>query len=99
MNTDTNINGLRLGINEVRGLVKEHLDSFNYFVTTGIKKIVAANSTITSQINPINVYLRYEDVRIGLPSESNVVIGRLPIMLRSCRCILYEEDEVELANL
>ncbi|PWA50905.1 nuclear RNA polymerase C2 [Artemisia annua] len=131
---------------KVRGLVKEHLDSFNYFVTTGIKKIVAANSTINSGINPTNVYLRYEDVRIGLPSEvvdgvteslnpqtcrlsdityaapilvnikycngnaikgqkpveykkSNVVIGRLPIMLRSCRCILYEKDEVALENL
>ncbi|GJX54697.1 DNA-directed RNA polymerase III subunit 2, partial [Tanacetum coccineum] len=129
---------------KVRGLVKEHLDSFNYFVTTGIKKIVAANSTITSEINPTNVYLRYEDVRIGLPSEvvdgetklinpqtcrlsdntyaapilvnikycngnaskgqkphtkSDVVIGRLPIMLRSCQCILNEKDEVELANL
>lgn len=43
---------------QVRGLVKEHLDSFNYFVTTGIKKIVAANNTIKSGINPTNVYLR-----------------------------------------
>ncbi|GJU44594.1 DNA-directed RNA polymerase III subunit 2 [Tanacetum coccineum] len=69
---------------KVRGLVKEHLDSFNYFVTTGIKKIVAANSTITSEINPTNVYLRYEDVRIGLPSE--VVDGETKLINpQTCR--------------
>ncbi|KAM0002410.1 putative DNA-directed RNA polymerase [Helianthus debilis subsp. tardiflorus] len=48
-----------------RGL---HLESFNYFVTTDIKKIVRANSLVTSEYNP-EVYLRYKDVRIGRPSE------------------------------
>ncbi|PPD95028.1 hypothetical protein GOBAR_DD07978 [Gossypium barbadense] len=124
---------------KVRGLVKQHLDSFNYFVNTGIKKVVSANDRIVSHIDP-SIYLRFNDVRIGNPSmttyekinphtcrladmtyaapifvdieymqeshgqrtrleKKNVVIGRMPIMLRSCRCVLYGKDEAELARL
>ncbi|XP_021832455.1 DNA-directed RNA polymerase III subunit 2-like [Prunus avium] len=42
---------------KVRGLVKQHLDSFNYFVNTGIKKIVRANDRIVSGVDP-SIYLR-----------------------------------------
>ncbi|GFP99206.1 DNA-directed RNA polymerase iii subunit rpc2 [Phtheirospermum japonicum] len=52
---------------KVRGLVKQHLDSFNYFVRTQIKKIVQANDLVTSKLDP-SIYLRYKDVRIGKPS-------------------------------
>ncbi|MBA0616654.1 hypothetical protein Godav_026156, partial [Gossypium davidsonii] len=124
---------------KVRGLVKQHLDSFNYFVNTGIKKVVSANDRIVSHIDPA-IYLRFNDVRIGNPSmttyekinphtcrladmtyaapifadieymqeshgqrtrleKKNVVMGRMPIMLRSCRCVLYGKDEAELARL
>lgn len=127
---------------KVRGLVKQHLDSFNYFVRTGIKKIVRANDEIRSKVDP-NIYLRYKDVRIGEPSvlldavteklsphkcrlsdttyaapiyvdidyvtgshdtkktvsKTNVIIGRMPIMLRSSCCLLYAKDEEELARL
>lgn len=31
-------------------------------------------------------------------SQANVVIGRMPIMLRSCCCVLYGKDETELAQ-
>ncbi|PPR83370.1 hypothetical protein GOBAR_AA37344 [Gossypium barbadense] len=31
--------------------------------------------------------------------KKNVVMGRMPIMLRSCRCVLYGKDEAELARL
>ncbi|XP_040936347.1 DNA-directed RNA polymerase III subunit 2 [Gossypium hirsutum] len=124
---------------KVRGLVKQHLDSFNYFVNTGIKKVVSANDRIVSYIDP-GIYLRFKDVRIGNPSmttyekinphtcrpadmtyaapifadieymqeshgqrtrleKKNVVMGRMPIMLRSCRCVLNGKDEAELARL
>lgn len=124
---------------KVRGLVKQHLDSFNYFVRTEIKKIVFANPEIRSKTDP-RVYLRYTDVRIGEPSmiidgvteklsphkcrlsdityaapifvnivysgqsqtalsKKDVVIGRMPIMLRSSSCVLYGKDEEELAKL
>ncbi|XP_059652045.1 DNA-directed RNA polymerase III subunit 2 [Cornus florida] len=127
---------------KVRGLVKQHLDSYNYFVRTEIKKIVRANDLMTSKVDP-NIYLRYKDVSIGEPSmiidgvterlsphrcrlsdityaapiyvnieyireshgqkqlttKSNVIIGRMPVMLRSCCCALYKKDEAELARL
>ncbi|XP_024024074.1 DNA-directed RNA polymerase III subunit 2 [Morus notabilis] len=127
---------------KVRGLVKQHLDSFNYFVNTEIKKIVRSNSRIVSSVDP-SIYLRFTDVRIGEPSvtmdgvsekldpqtcrlsdltyaapikadveyihgshnqkiqsgKTDVVIGRMPIMLRSCCCVLYGKDEAELAKL
>ena len=41
----------------MRGLVKQHLDSFNYFVNTEIKKIVRANDRIVSSVDP-TIYLR-----------------------------------------
>ncbi|PSS02904.1 DNA-directed RNA polymerase III subunit 2 like [Actinidia chinensis var. chinensis] len=134
---------------KVRGLVKQHLDSFNYFVRTEIKKIVRANDLIRSKVDP-SIYLRYKDVWIGEPSllesgineklsphrcrlsdityaapiyvnieysngshgqktfpvektlpvvKNKVVIGRMPIMLRSCCCILHGKDEAELSRL
>ncbi|KAF3434232.1 hypothetical protein FNV43_RR25335 [Rhamnella rubrinervis] len=127
---------------KVRGLVKQHLDSFNYFVNTGIKKIVRANDRIVSTLDP-DIYLRFKDIRIGEPSaifdgvtekldpqtcrlsdityaapikvdvdyieesnghkskthKENVIIGYMPIMLRSCCCVLYGKDEAELAKL
>ncbi|KAK9064381.1 hypothetical protein SSX86_015763 [Deinandra increscens subsp. villosa] len=125
---------------KVRGLVKQHLDSYNFFVMTEIKKIVRANDLVTSRVNP-GVYLRYKDVWIGKPSEvvdgvteslspqkcrlsdktyaapiyvnieyrngadspimmkKDVVIGRMPIMLRSLSCVLHGKDEDELAKL
>ncbi|XP_010536382.1 PREDICTED: DNA-directed RNA polymerase III subunit 2 [Tarenaya hassleriana] len=127
---------------KVRGLVKQHLDSFNYFVNVGIKKIVRANNLIVSSVDP-SLYLRFKDVKIDGPSvvlsgvledinphmcrladmtyaapifvdveyvqgshdqktivkRDNVMIGRMPIMLRSQRCVLYGKDEQELARL
>ncbi|KAG2301822.1 hypothetical protein Bca52824_030473 [Brassica carinata] len=127
---------------KVRGLVKQHLDSFNYFINVGIKKIVRANSLIKSTLDP-SIYLKFRDVYVGEPcivsismeekinphmcrladmtyaapiyvnieyvhgshgkttisAKDKVIIGRMPIMLRSCRCILHGKDEEELARL
>ncbi|KAI3741434.1 hypothetical protein L1987_59106 [Smallanthus sonchifolius] len=125
---------------KVRGLVKQHLESFNYFIRTGIKKIVRANNLVTSKSDP-TVYIRYTDVWVGRPSEvvdgvtdslspqkcrlgdktyaapifvnieycngsdsrmmmkKEVVIGRMPVMLRSLSCVLHGKDEDELAKL
>uniref|UniRef100_A0A0D9V0X8 DNA-directed RNA polymerase subunit beta n=1 Tax=Leersia perrieri TaxID=77586 RepID=A0A0D9V0X8_9ORYZ len=42
---------------KVRGLVKEHIDSFNYFITKGIRIVVQANNRI-----------EYKNVKVGQPS-------------------------------
>ncbi|KAL6899552.1 hypothetical protein ACP4OV_006210 [Aristida adscensionis] len=52
---------------KVRGLVKEHIDSFNYFITTGIKKIVQANNKIEARNDP-SIYLRYTNVFVDMPA-------------------------------
>ncbi|OMP08928.1 hypothetical protein COLO4_05983 [Corchorus olitorius] len=99
---------------KVRGLVKQHLDSFNYFVNTGIKKIVCANDMIVSDVDPVfssglkmyaapilvNIEYTQGSRGVKMRAEKNdLVIGRMPIMLRSCCCVLYGKDEAELARL
>ncbi|CAI4768945.1 AAC_HP2_G0049930.mRNA.1.CDS.1 [Saccharomyces cerevisiae] len=122
---------------KVKGLVKQHLDSFNYFVDTDLKKIIKANQLILSDVDP-EFYLKYVDIRVGKKSSSStkdyltpphecrlrdmtysapiyvdieytrgrniimhkdVEIGRMPIMLRSNKCILYDADESKMAKL
>lgn len=53
---------------KLRGLIKQHIDSFNYFIDYDIKKIVGAktNCIVTSDNNP-NFYLKYLDIRILHP--------------------------------
>lgn len=52
----------------LRGLTKQHIDSFNYFINVEVKKMVAANSLITVD-NPSfrEYYVRFTDIRIGEP--------------------------------
>lgn len=129
----------------VKGLVKQHLDSFNHFVDVDLRQIVAANSRVDSDIDP-QFYLHYTDIYVGEPCideamlsyqvtphqcrlreltyaapilvdvqyvrgrqlvvRKGVPIGRMPIMLRSDRCILSrpsadasESDEQRHARL
>ncbi|KAK6640736.1 DNA-directed RNA polymerase III subunit RPC2 [Polyplax serrata] len=51
---------------KVKGLVKQHTDSFNYFIKVDIKKIVEANQYVRSDVDP-NFYLKYLDVEVGVP--------------------------------
>jgi DNA-directed RNA polymerase III subunit RPC2 len=43
---------------KVKGLVKQHIDSFNYFVEVQLKKIVQASSTIRSE-QEHGFYIKY----------------------------------------
>lgn len=130
----------------MRGLMRQHIDSFNHFINVGIKEIVAAksNQEVTSDADP-NFFLQYTDIYVGEPNledhhdaasfQSNVtvtpfqcrlrdctyaaplyvnvrykrgrdiylknkiLIGRIPIMLRSEKCVLSGKSEAELARL
>ncbi|CCD24971.1 DNA-directed RNA polymerase III core subunit RET1 NDAI_0E01550 [Naumovozyma dairenensis CBS 421] len=55
---------------KVKGLVKQHLDSFNYFVDVDLKKIIKANQLILSDVDP-EFYLKYVDIRVGKKSTSS----------------------------
>ena len=123
---------------KVKGLVKQHIDSFNYFVEVDIKNIVKANNKVTSDVDP-RFWLKYTDINVGSPDRNdmtaidkrvtpnecrlrdityaapiivtiqytrgksivqrNVNIGRLPIMLRSNKCVLTGRTEVQLARM
>ncbi|CAG5128580.1 unnamed protein product [Candidula unifasciata] len=52
---------------KTKGLVKQHIDSFNYFINTEIKKIMKANDKILSDADP-NFYLKYLNIYVGMPS-------------------------------
>lgn len=123
----------------VKGLVKQHIDSFNYFVEVDLKKIVKANELVTSDVDP-NFFLKYTGIRVGMPERldqdaanlsitphecrlrdltyaapvavdieytrgksrvirKGIVIGRMPIMLRSSRCVLTGKSEEEMARM
>ncbi|KAE8752263.1 hypothetical protein FOCC_FOCC001056 [Frankliniella occidentalis] len=124
---------------KVKGLVKQHVDSFNYFVNVDIKKIVQANEKVLSDVSP-TFYLKYTNVYVGKPNveegfdtikfttphecrlrdlnysapiivdveytrgtqrvvKKDVIIGRMPIMLRSSHCVLTGKSEHELAKM
>ena len=42
---------------KVRGLVKQHIDSFNYLINVEIKKLLKANEKVTSDADP-SFYLK-----------------------------------------
>jgi DNA-directed RNA polymerase III subunit RPC2 len=124
---------------KVKGLVKQHLDSFNYFVDHDLKKIIKANELVLSDVDP-EFYLKYLDIRVGHKSTSapgvkdvimpphecrlrdltysapifvdveytrgrkiimhkDLEIGRMPVMLRSNKCILDGIDHKRMASL
>lgn len=124
---------------KVKGLFKQHLDSFDYFTNVEIKNILKANEKVTCLADP-NFYIKYLNINIGTPDieesfgiskpitpqecrlrdltysakiivdieytrgnqrviRNNLVIGRIPIMLRSNKCNLYGKNEMEQAKL
>lgn len=124
---------------KVKGLVKQHIDSFNYFVDVDIKNILHANNKVTSDVDP-RFWLKYIDITVGFPDRTdadaidksvtphecrlrdttyaapilvtiqytrgknvvrraNVNIGRIPIMLRSNKCVLSGRTEAQLARM
>jgi DNA-directed RNA polymerase III subunit RPC2 len=50
----------------LRGLVKQHIDSFNHFLNVDIKEIIRANSRMTSE-NDHSFELKFNDINVGMP--------------------------------
>ena len=129
---------------KVKGLVKQHISSFNYFLEVELKKIVRANRTILSDVDP-SFYLHYKDIYVGHPNRKEdphqtdpyyrsdvtpnecrlrdltyaapifvdiqylrgkerierrrVLAGRLPIMLKSSKCVLSGQADQDMSRL
>ncbi|KJY00099.1 DNA-directed rna polymerase III subunit like protein [Zymoseptoria brevis] len=126
----------------VKGLIKQHTDSYDYFIDVELKKIVKANDFILSDTDK-KKWLRFTDIRVGKPCrvedtrsgwvetavtpnecrlrdmtyaapiyvdfvyprqsgnvrKTDVMIGRMPMMLRSSKCVLSGRSESEMAWL
>lgn len=69
----------------VRGLVRQHLDSYNGFIKTGIRDILRANDKVTSDVDS-KFFLRYEDIQVLPPShvEESVSVS-MSIAPHECR--------------
>ncbi|KAG8743238.1 DNA-directed RNA polymerase III core subunit ret1 [Ceratobasidium sp. 414] len=123
---------------KVKGLVKQHITSFNYFVNVDLANILKANNKIVSDVDP-KFWLKYTGIHVGMPTRNDdsvdksvtphecrlrdttyaatitvdvqytrgnvivrrkgVPIGRLPIMLRSDKCVLAGQSEAALAGM
>ncbi|KAL9609737.1 MAG: hypothetical protein Q9167_005526 [Letrouitia subvulpina] len=131
---------------KVKGLVKQHIDSFNFLLDVQLKNIVKANRTILSDVDP-KFYLHFNDICVGKPTRlddyvadytryawtstvtpnecrlrdstyaapilvdiaywrgvrevrrKKLLIGRMPIMLRSSNCVLTGKSESEVSRL
>ncbi|KAF2274299.1 beta and beta-prime subunits of DNA dependent RNA-polymerase [Westerdykella ornata] len=55
---------------KVKGLVKQHIDSYNHFVDVELKKILKANKVVRSDVDP-NFKLEYTDIRVGFPNRQD----------------------------
>lgn len=56
-----------------KGLVRQHIESYDYFIDHEIKALVRANQVVDSDIDH-TFYLKYLDIRVGRPSmEENMV--------------------------
>jgi hypothetical protein len=69
---------------QVKGLVKQHIDSFNFFVEKDLKNIVKANDRVTSDIDP-NFFLKYTDIYVGRPERSEAESTQKKIYPHECR--------------
>lgn len=126
---------------ELRGLMGQHIRSFDYFVNVEMRQIVQSPSAceIRSDHDP-KFYLRYTDCWLGEPNveedsysstratpfqcrlrnctysapiyvnvrytrgrqivvKKNLIVGRMPVMLRSSKCLLNGKSEKELAQM
>ncbi|KAI0986607.1 hypothetical protein GJ496_007640 [Pomphorhynchus laevis] len=122
-----------------RGLMKQHVKSYNHFVNYELGQIVKANGKLLCDSVP-SFYLKYIDARVGYPViddsygisrsitphecrlrdltysapilvdveytrgcqrvlRKGLIIGYLPVMLRSCRCVLDGKSESEITSL
>ncbi|XP_038053269.1 DNA-directed RNA polymerase III subunit RPC2-like [Patiria miniata] len=69
---------------KVRGLVRQHIDSFNYFINVEIKKIMLANEKVMSDADP-NFYMKYLNIYVGTPDVEESFNITKPISPHECR--------------
>ncbi|KAH8899639.1 beta and beta-prime subunits of DNA dependent RNA-polymerase [Thozetella sp. PMI_491] len=74
---------------KVKGLVKQHLDSYNFFVNQEIKDIVEANRFLRSDQDP-NFWLEFTDIRVGMPTRNDTSDYRIDHDVNPMECRLRD---------
>ncbi|KAI6143561.1 beta and beta-prime subunits of DNA dependent RNA-polymerase, partial [Pisolithus thermaeus] len=67
----TGVGWVSLIPSKLESLVKQHIDSVNYFVDVIFKNIVKANSKVTSYVDP-RFWLKYTDIHVGFPDRADL---------------------------
>jgi DNA-directed RNA polymerase III subunit RPC2 len=68
---------------KVKGLVKQHLDSFNHFVNTEIHQILQANQEIVCENN--KHFIRYLNIYLSKPERKDNNFARANLTPMECR--------------
>jgi DNA-directed RNA polymerase III subunit RPC2 len=66
-----------------RGLVKQHIDSYNYLINKELRHILEANKEVRCEADP-TWFLEYTDIRVGTPSVVENTMDRA-ITPQECR--------------
>ena len=70
----------------LRGLMRQHIDSFNHFINFDMKQIVAArsNQEVRSEADP-KFFLRYTDIYVGEPNLEEEAFVTTTVTPFQCR--------------
>ncbi|KAI1139563.1 beta and beta-prime subunits of DNA dependent RNA-polymerase [Hypoxylon sp. FL0543] len=74
---------------KVKGLVKQHIDSYNFFVDHEIKEIVKANRTLRSDVDS-SFWIEFIDIRVASPDRSDFSEFRVENDITPMECRLRD---------
>ncbi|OTB05438.1 hypothetical protein M426DRAFT_140088 [Hypoxylon sp. CI-4A] len=74
---------------KVKGLVKQHIDSYNFFVDHEIKEIVKANRTVRSDVDS-SFWIEFIDIRVASPDRSDFNEYRIENDITPMECRLRD---------
>jgi len=55
---------------KAKGLVKQHIDSLDYFVNHDLRNLLNTNNCVTSDVDP-KVFLVYTNIYVGMPEQDD----------------------------
>lgn len=69
---------------QIKGIARQHIDSFNYLIDTEIKNIVRANEKLVSDLDP-RWYMKYTEVRVMTPQYNDMNCTSVSLTPHMCR--------------
>ncbi|CAE7878457.1 POLR3B, partial [Symbiodinium sp. KB8] len=69
---------------KVRGVVNQHIASYNHFVTVGLKSMLKANAVVRSEADP-KFFLEYVNIYVGQPNAEEQDMVQRQVSPHECR--------------